>query len=108
LLRRVFRSEGKLGRKNEWGTKNSFSRGKIEFVMGCGTEGKEEPTKMGNLVRRGTSGCEGSFEDSVCSFNKAIGLRMKSSGVDMGNVKREERECQREEVNWEPRSEVMV
>jgi hypothetical protein len=87
LLRRIFRREGILGRENEWGTKNSLSRGKVGFVMGCGTEGKEEPRKMSNPIRRGTLGSEGSFEDSVHSFNKAIGLRMKSSGVDMENVK---------------------
>jgi hypothetical protein len=34
----------------------------------------------------GTTSSEGSFEDSVCSFNKTIGLRVKSCCVDVGNV----------------------
>jgi hypothetical protein len=86
LLRRVFRRERKLCRKNEGRTKNSFCRRKVGFVMRCGTEGKEEPGKMCYPVWGGTTGSEGSFEDSVCSFNKTIGLRVKSCGVDVGNV----------------------
>jgi hypothetical protein len=54
--------------------------------MRSGTEGKEEPRKMGNPVRGGTASSEGSFEDSVHSFNHAVRLRMKSCGVDVGNV----------------------
>jgi hypothetical protein len=54
--------------------------------MRSSTEGKEEPRKMGYPVWGSTTSSEGSFEDSVCSFNKAIGLRVKSCCVDVGNV----------------------
>jgi hypothetical protein len=54
--------------------------------MRSGSEGKEEPRKMGNPVRGGTASSEGSFEDSVHSFHHAIGLRMKSGGLDVGNI----------------------
>jgi hypothetical protein len=86
LLRRVFRKERKLCSKNEGRTKNSFCRRKVGFVMRCGMEGKEEPRKMCYPVWEGTTSSEGSFEDSVCSFNKTIGLRVKSCCVDVGNV----------------------
>ena len=72
-----------MGWENEWGTKNSFSRREIGFVVRCGAEGKEEPGKVGNPVRSGTAGSEGGFEGSVHSFYEAIGLRMKSCGVDV-------------------------
>jgi hypothetical protein len=78
-----------LGWENERGTKNSFSRREIGFVVRCGAEGKEEPGKVRNPVRSGTAGSEGGFEGSVHSFNEAIGLGMKSCGVNVGNVKDE-------------------
>jgi hypothetical protein len=86
MLGRVFRRERKLCRKNEGRSKNSFCRRKVGFVMRCGTEGKEEPRKMCYPVWGSTTSSEGSFENSVCSFNKAIGLRVKSCCVDVGYV----------------------
>jgi hypothetical protein len=41
---------------------------------------------MCHPVWGGTTSGEGSFEDSVGSFNKTIGLRVKSCCVDVGNV----------------------
>jgi hypothetical protein len=72
-----------LGWENERGTKNSFSRREIGFVVRGGAEGKEEPGKVRNPVMSGTAGSEGGFEGSVHSFNEAIGLRMKSCGVNV-------------------------
>ena len=77
-----------MGRKDEGSSKNCLCRGKVGEFMGGGPEGKEEPREVGNPVRGSTTGCEGSFEAAVDSFNHAIGLGMKSSGVDVGNLKK--------------------
>jgi hypothetical protein len=53
-------------------------------------EGKEEPGKVRNPVRGGTTGSEGGFEGSVHSFNEAIGLRMKREEGVAGESETEE------------------
>ncbi len=76
--------------------------------MGVDQKARRKKRKVGNPIRASTATCEGGFEAAVGSFNHSIGLGMESSCVDVGNLERVVREDQREEVNWEPQSEVRV
>jgi hypothetical protein len=46
----AFRGEGKLSRKNQWGAKDSFGRGKAGGIMRRGAIGQENPRQVCNPI----------------------------------------------------------
>ncbi len=65
--------------------------------------------ETGNPIRGGAAYLECAFEVTVEMFYYAVGLRMEAYVVLMRKILRKvERLCQREEMNWGTWSEVIV
>jgi hypothetical protein len=83
----IIRKKGKLGRQDQRGTKNSFSRRQIGRIMRGGSVGQENPGQVGDPVRGSAAATEGGLKAAMKTFKDTVGLGMKSSGGDGRNVK---------------------
>jgi hypothetical protein len=114
FLGRIIRENWELGGEDEGSAKNYFCGGEVGKLMGGGSESQKEKRQVGNPIRGSTVSCEGGFEVRVALRRRWV---LSIIPLDWGWKavvwmweiwRRVVREDQREDVNWEPLSEVRV